>query len=334
MTDTATAEGLSDGIPSYTLVHGDGPQALIEFGEVDHVFLDSPFDEEIERRNNAETLRANKFGFAPLTLDLMQASMQAIAMRVRRWSIIKCSDFEDRTWEDVGKAAGLLFLRRGVWVRENSKPQVSGDRPAQGHEYLLFFHSPVGEIRWNAGGKDAVYFAPTVRGAARVHPTQTPDKLLRELIEDFSDEGEIWGDFMMGSCVTGRNAIGLGRRFFGVDNDKRWVDYAQESLRMPLFTAKPLQPELFPCAPASRAARARGDLDRQILRLIQHGPSTRTQIDSAVDATKSEITSSLGRLRKGGMIQRTGKTRDSEYILAVRMQGDPQPPTEAETSIP
>lgn len=332
MTDDA------DQSPPYTLVHGDGPAALVDFGDVDHVFVDVPYSEEVDAGNEAESLRDNPFEFEPMNPELMERMATSIAMRCRRWAIIMTSEEEGHDWRRALKRVGMKIPRTGIWVRQNSKPQMTGDRPAQGHELIICAHSPLGEQRWNGGGKPAVWFAPVVRGEERIHPTQKPVKLLRELIEDFSDPGEIWADFCMGSCVSGKVAVGLGRRFFGCDLDKRYVDHAAEALKLPLFGGRAVQVDMFGSSPASRAGRAREDLDRQILRMITDEGISRGVLDEAIGATRSEITNSLSRLRKVGLIRREGKTKDSLYLRAVQMQGSssttPSQSTSTESSTP
>ena len=50
------------------------------------------------------------------------------------------------------------------------------------------------------------------------YATQKPRKLLKKLIEAFSDEGDLIGDFFMGSGTTFIEAIDLDRKFIGCDN--------------------------------------------------------------------------------------------------------------------
>ena len=50
------------------------------------------------------------------------------------------------------------------------------------------------------------------------YATQKPRKLLKKLIEAFSDEGDLIGDFFMGSGTTFIEAIDLDRKFIECDN--------------------------------------------------------------------------------------------------------------------
>jgi DNA-binding transcriptional ArsR family regulator len=309
------------GIPTYTIEHGDGPNCLLSFGEVDHVFVDVPYSAEVDARNEAEQLRDNPFEFDPMTDDLRERTARAVAARCRRWALIMTSDDEVDLWKKALTRAGMDVLRIGHWVRQGTKPQITGDRPAQGTEPIVIAHSRIGERRWNGGGRPGVWFAPIVQGTARVHPTQKPEQLLRQLIDDFSDEGEIWADIFAGSFSTGVVALGMGRRFYGVELDEKWIALGHERMKLPLFQSKPLQADLFGASPASRSAKLREDLDRQILRLISNDGIARTEIASSIDATRSEITRALARLRKSGLVRRDGKTNDSKYFRAVAMQG-------------
>lgn len=99
---------------------------------------------------------------------------------------------------------------------------MSGDRPAQGTEEIVIAHAPrtSGRLRWNGGGKTAVYHFASERGK-RVHPTQKPVALMRAIVQDFTDPGDLILDSHAGSGTTGLAAMELGRRFLGFERDPK-----------------------------------------------------------------------------------------------------------------
>ncbi|ENP2198861.1 site-specific DNA-methyltransferase [Salmonella enterica] len=64
------------------------------------------------------------------------------------------------------------------------------------------------------------------RDRERYHPTQKPTALLEDLIQTYSNPGDTVLDFTMGSGSTGVACVNTGRRFVGIEKDKRYFDIA------------------------------------------------------------------------------------------------------------
>lgn len=74
------------------------------------------------------------------------------------------------------------------------------------------------------------FFAQKWRKQDQVHPTQKPVELMEFLIKSYTQEGETVLDFTMGSGTTGVAAINTGRKFIGIEKEKKYFDIAQERL--------------------------------------------------------------------------------------------------------
>lgn len=61
-------------------------------------------------------------------------------------------------------------------------------------------------------------------GEERLHPTQKPMKLIRQIIKDFSSEGDIIGDFFSGSGVVALCCKDTNRKFICVEANKEYFD--------------------------------------------------------------------------------------------------------------
>lgn len=68
---------------------------------------------------------------------------------------------------------------------------------------------------------------PRIKGG---HPTQKPLALMEYLIKTYSNEKDVVLDCCMGSGTTGAAALGLGRKFIGIELDNRFFGMAQVRL--------------------------------------------------------------------------------------------------------
>ena len=202
---------------------------------VDHVIADPPYSEHVHGnvRSNAGSPHAKS---VPLRFKaLTEAERAVLAMQyariVRRWVLIFCEAEGLGAWKNELEQAGLEWVRAGFWVRPDSMPQVSADRPAAGAEIIVIAHAVGAKKRWNCGGKRGVWTANLPRGDDRYgHETPKPVDLLRQLVSDFTDPSELILDSHAGSGTTGAACLELGRRFLGWELDPK--HYATASKRL------------------------------------------------------------------------------------------------------
>lgn len=71
---------------------------------------------------------------------------------------------------------------------------------------------------------------PNILGNKK-HPTEKPVELLKLLIENSSNEGDIVMDCFMGSGSTGIACINTNRKFVGIEIDKKYYDIAVERIQ-------------------------------------------------------------------------------------------------------
>lgn len=187
-----------------TLYHGDIREIIEELPAYDHYIADPPYDPKTHTGAQSKLRPNYKVSFAPID----PAEVVFIA-RPKRWALSFCS------LEMLGRyadAAGDGWVRSGIWDRINGAPQLTGDRPAQGAECIAIWHPDPGVKKWNGGGKQAKWRHLIVRGDDRVHETQKPLALMRDLILDFTDVGDLIVDTFAGSGTTGVAAKECGRR--------------------------------------------------------------------------------------------------------------------------
>jgi site-specific DNA-methyltransferase (adenine-specific) len=244
---------------------------------IDAIITDPPYSPKVhevlrrgltdykERKGNgARATRNRDLKFAPLDPIVRDAAAHEFARLARRWVLV----FSDQEgvgsprstempygsgWVGALERAGLEYVRTGIWLKLGATPQMTGDRPAVGHECIVIAHrrKPNGaplKKRWNGHGHHAVWTHPIVldRGAngARLHTTQKPLGLMRELVELFTEPGELVLDPFAGSGTTGVACKILGRRFLGFDESPTWAALAQRRIDGGQVIATPGQLDL------------------------------------------------------------------------------------------
>jgi site-specific DNA-methyltransferase (adenine-specific) len=215
--------------PYYTepgiVIHcGDARKILPELSEVDHVITDPPYSNATHEKHISTVAKRKSLGFAAIDYDQLRTIFSGINCRrfliaFTDWHFIP--SFEQRPPER------LKFVRYGIWVKPNSAPQFTGDRPGMGWEPLAICHANKSPMRWNGGGHHATFIEPIENGA---HPCQKPLRLLSRLVSWFTDSNETILDPFMGSGTTLVAAKNLGRKAIGIEADERYAEVAAKRL--------------------------------------------------------------------------------------------------------
>jgi DNA modification methylase len=226
---------------------------------VDVVITDPPDSAKVHagaRRGRPAGARApgkRDLGVPPLTARERAAMARALARIVRRWVVLFSDHEGTHGWQKDLQRAGLEYVRTAVWIKAGGTPPLTGDRPASGHECLVIAHqtragNPMRK-RWNGGGKPGVYWHPVVhdpaRAGARGHTTQKPLGLMRELVQDFSNPGELMCDPYAGNGTTGVACVQLARHFLGWERAPAVAELARRRLTGQRAVPVPDQLEMF-----------------------------------------------------------------------------------------
>jgi site-specific DNA-methyltransferase (adenine-specific) len=206
---------------------------------VDVILADPPYEAEAHTQQRrikrwapgGYVADVEPLDFEPMTPGDREAFAFHAKRVVRRWVLVFCQIEAVHLWRESFERAGLVYKRTCIWHKPNGQPQLSGDRPGMGYESIVCAH-PKGRSRWNGGGRIGHFSIELPRGGAYAHghshPTQKPLKLMRELVELFTDPGELVLDPYAGSGTTGVACKQLDRRFLGME--KR-ADYAEVARR-------------------------------------------------------------------------------------------------------
>lgn len=208
--------------------------AGFEAKSVDHVITDPPYEAEAhtkQRRVRRGEVRAvESIGFPAITEAERDSVASHVARVVRRWVLIFCQVEAAMLWRAACENAGLVYKRTCVWIKPDGQPQYTGDRPGMGYESIVVMHR-AGRSRWNGGGSVGVYTHNKNSGGRHAHPTMKPEPLMLELIELFTDAGELVIDPFAGSGTTGVAALRRGRRFLGCEINAEYAARANERLQ-------------------------------------------------------------------------------------------------------
>ena len=160
--------------------------------------------------------------------------------------IVFCSFEQQHTLIEAAKKHGFVNYIPLVFIK-NYSPQVlkANMRVVGATEYaLLFYRSYLPKFRnglkhdeqgkkipgtghmvfnwfsWEKDGKEI----------PKIHPAQKPVKLLKQLIETFTDEGDVVIDPCCGSGTTLRAAYELNRNSYGFEISKQFYKRAKEEM--------------------------------------------------------------------------------------------------------
>jgi len=141
-----------------------------------------------------------------------------------------------RSWEDIraeyknglGKSGGsapAIYNPQGLQVVTDPKPRHRGfTADAVYHmDTLMGEYTP----KYTGWPVNVLQFK-TERG---LHPTQKPVPLLEYLIKTYTNEGDTVLDNCMGSGSTGVACVRTGRRFIGMERERKYFDIAQERIQ-------------------------------------------------------------------------------------------------------
>jgi len=182
----------------------------------DHTLTDPGYDSRTHAGARGSRGRSLGINFSPTDPRSYLADVLTLT---RRWSLVFCSLEMLAQFQMFG---GSAYRKGGVWVKPDSAPQFNGKGPAQGVEGLAIMHyfkndrGGQDSVRWNAGGRRAVW-THGVERIDRFVPTQKPVRLLVELIEEFTDPGDVIFDMFAGAASVGVAALLTGRRYVGVE---------------------------------------------------------------------------------------------------------------------
>jgi site-specific DNA-methyltransferase (adenine-specific) len=127
----------------------------------------------------------------------------------------------------LGNYLNIEYPKRILhWYKTNPMPSFRG-QPAFSIEYILWY----GKKYYGKGSKHDVYKYPICLGKERTeHPTQKPLKLIIDLMQDFSQEGDLVLDGYAGSGTTAVACIQSNRNYICVEKEEKYFSIATKRI--------------------------------------------------------------------------------------------------------
>ena len=121
---------------------------------------------------------------------------------------------------------GMHVRSTCCWYKTNPAPLLFKVGYQSGWEVFTFATKNKGRghtFHWELGQQSNVFVHPVVQGKERTeHPTQKPLALIKKLITYSSNVRDIVLDPFLGSGTTAVACIELGRRYIGIEKERKW----------------------------------------------------------------------------------------------------------------
>jgi len=229
---------------------GDCRDVLGEIEAITHIVCDPPYESHMHRakrgrKNYGAQRRIRTDGHAnPPPVDfssidgLREVVVDPLVKLCGGWFIAFCTPEGIAPWRDALEAGGARYKRACFWTKTDSAPQFNGQGPAFAVEPFVTAWCGRGVSCWNGGGRRNWWTFPT-NGTDRDgrHPTEKPLALMMEIVNLFTNVGDVVLDPFMGASTTGVACVRLGRRFVGVESDAKYFAVAEQRIRAALAQA-------------------------------------------------------------------------------------------------
>ena len=248
-------------LPLDQIVHGDCIEVMNRLPEksVDVIFADPPYNLQLAgdllRPNNSKVDAVDDdwdqfAGFAEydkFSKDWLKAAKRVLKDTGTLWVIGSYHNIfrVGTTLQDLG----YWMLNDVIWLKTNPMPNFRGRRFTNAHETMIWCSK--GEqhkgYTFNYDAMKALnedlqmrsdWLLPICSGSERLkdengdkaHATQKPEALLHRVLLASTNPGDVVLDPFSGSGTTAAMAKKLGRRFIGIEREKKYIPIAKKRL--------------------------------------------------------------------------------------------------------
>lgn len=126
--------------------------------------------------------------------------------------------------------AGFVQLRLIEWIKTNPVPLNSKRNYLTNSREIAISAVKVSKPTFHSEYDNGQYHHPIPHNGVRLHPTQKPLALFKQLIQKHSNPGDFVVDPFVGSGTTAVASLLEGRKFAGGDIDKEYVRIAKHRI--------------------------------------------------------------------------------------------------------
>jgi site-specific DNA-methyltransferase (adenine-specific) len=140
---------------------------------------------------------------------------------------------------------GLSFFHSVIWDKKN--PGM-GWRYRRQHEMVMVSHRKGGKLAWADSTIKQANIISISKPRAGEHPNEKPLELIERFLRLHTIEGQTVLDPFMGSGTTGVACAKMGRKFIGIEIDRKYFDIAcrriEDAYKQPDMFIEPAKPQL------------------------------------------------------------------------------------------
>ena len=229
------------------LMQGDCLERMKEIadGSVDSIICDPPFNivekigEDIHLFRQAAKNKDSTISKESMSFDIGFDQISWLSVAAKK--LKKGGNFLIfNDWENMGDIAkearriGLKVKCLGHWQKTNPMPAEWRRRFIAGREYFIHLSAGKGNTFNTEAVNNGCYEMPLTKISEKSsgkHPNQKPVKLMRDLIEVLTNDGDLVLDPFMGSGTTGVACVNLNRNFIGIELDEGYFKIAEERIQ-------------------------------------------------------------------------------------------------------
>jgi len=200
---------------------------------VDAIITDPPYN--VSRQSNFHTMgrKGVDFGEWDKNFDVVSWIAPALTLLKKGGNIVIFNDWKNMSYiKDELEKHGCLIKEMLMWRKTNPMPRNRDRLYVTSCEFVI----------WATNGKDwtfnrqrdtyenTIFEYPVVNHKQRIHPTQKPLELMKDIVKIHTNEDDIVFDPFGGSFTTSAACKELKRQYISCDLENEYVKKGKERL--------------------------------------------------------------------------------------------------------
>lgn len=228
---------------------GAHEHVLADVERVDSLVMDPPYSARTHegRRTGSET-RKSTITYEAITQESVRAFVASWLPRVREWWVVFGDDTSAQWWKHELGEAGLYVFAPLPWVKTDPTPRQAADGPASATEWIVVARTSTMPRRRESKPPDYRGPSTSTRGHRdSIVAGAKPLWLMRQLVADYTEPGDLVCDPFAGGGTTGVACVEKGRRFIGAELNEKRAGFAirritEAAAQQPLFLEPATRP--------------------------------------------------------------------------------------------